>query len=1118
MNLVQSRNKRNYFLHWLKECLNNHSKDVLPTLEKEYEETYLEIKSASDAEVNKKIKNLLNQKNKKLVDASFGLEHCFREVGQLYEAVKGVPKDKVTETMSEFIDILPQVAAEALIDGFELEIMDGEASHVPATWIKAIFNYLETIFVNKNLFVLSILGVQSSGKSTLLNTMFGLQFNVSAGRCTRGAFVRLLQVDETLKNKLKKTLKIELKYDFILVVDTEGIRAPELMSEEFEQHDNELATFVIGLADFTIINIYGETPTELSDILQTVLHAFIRMKEVEKNPGCLFVHQNVTEKFANNKLKSSKQVLLNKLDKLTVAVCKEENRQYSKFQDVINFEEDHIVYYFTGLWRGDPPMAPINFGYSQSAQQLKNALLTLIARQQHYCTFTAFKQRILSVWEAILKEGFVFNFKNSIEMSAYGELEVQFNKWSWKLHEALECELIKCGHKIKNSEHDTENVKNDCIHQSCKELDTKCLMMLQDLDKFFKMHDHASILSKYYFSTQQKLEDLKGESHGKIKYYCKVLILQVENNRGKEEMLCQYQDKIRDEIMELVSNSSPNLSDENLQLLFEESWKKWLDDFKSKKMSFIQFPEDKQVCNSIENSLMKIFVNEKGLLISQLKDSSIEKRCCLEQHPFEVVQNLHINPCGNDPGVLQDLANSKTSELIKDASTSIEKKLCSLHVYNSGLTEGEFNTLFFSINDFNCDSKEFKFTSQYKADIALYICVDAARKIKTWVKKLKRESDIMLSLQQQRDKFFKIFKNKYSNITTEKAAANQICYSLADSIFNAVNKKMHLKMVSHLKKANRLKKTKTKTNFDTKSGFKLQVLIDLARLEKFDNYRTYFVDSNTSLKKWANLYIEQHCNSKGSTCDDSIFIELANKEIRKVISVVQDAISVAGSSTWLERFCNKLSFTIEVKQREWKKDLKDIEEDPVRMKSFKMYLGDELSELQKSGIIASKLEVLNFFELTEAAGNALYDSIMKNTCTAKCPFCKEECDNPASNHTVHSVNLHRPQCIGRTTWLQDKKLVINVCNTLVASENDIVFIENDVEQRIPFKEYDKKYTDWTIPGVSTINPPTYWMWVIVRFYEEILAWTNGNETEIDDVWKRITKKDAIDSLLHPNNT
>ena len=42
-----------------------------------------------------------------------------------------------------------------------------------------------------------------------------------------------------------------------LIVDTEGLRAPELQVEGVK-HDNELATFVIGLADTTIINIFGE--------------------------------------------------------------------------------------------------------------------------------------------------------------------------------------------------------------------------------------------------------------------------------------------------------------------------------------------------------------------------------------------------------------------------------------------------------------------------------------------------------------------------------------------------------------------------------------------------------------------------------------------------------------------------------------------------------------------------------------------------------------------------------------------------------------------------------------------------------------------------------------------
>ena len=43
-----------------------------------------------------------------------------------------------------------------------------------------------------SVYVLSVLGIQSTGKSTLLNTVFGIQFSVGAGRCTRGAFIQLI--------------------------------------------------------------------------------------------------------------------------------------------------------------------------------------------------------------------------------------------------------------------------------------------------------------------------------------------------------------------------------------------------------------------------------------------------------------------------------------------------------------------------------------------------------------------------------------------------------------------------------------------------------------------------------------------------------------------------------------------------------------------------------------------------------------------------------------------------------------------------------------------------------------------------------------------------------------
>ena len=160
---------------------------------------------------------------------------------------------------------------------------------------------------------------------------------------------------------------------------------------------------------------------------------------------------------------------------------------------------------------------------------------------------------------------------------------------------------------------------------------------------------------------------------------------------------------------------------------------------------------------------------------------------------------------------------------------------------------------------------------------------------------------------------------------------------------------------------------------------------------------------------------------------------------------------------------------------------------------------------------------LNFNDLTEIASNKLYENIMRKTCKAQCPFCKEECDNPVIDHTLHSVKLHRPQCIGRTTWLKDKKLVTDVCNSLVASKNYIVITENGTERRTAYKDYRKVYPEWNIPGETISRPPTYWMWVIARFYEDILTWTKGNETDIPDVWRRVTKEEAIQSLIHPSN-
>ncbi|CAM5119524.1 unnamed protein product [Eretmochelys imbricata] len=62
--------------------------------------------------------------------------------------------------------------------------------------------------------------------------------------------------------KVTEAVQELLGCDFILVIDTEGLKAPELTAlEDSYQHDNELATLVIGLSDVTIVNMAMENAT-----------------------------------------------------------------------------------------------------------------------------------------------------------------------------------------------------------------------------------------------------------------------------------------------------------------------------------------------------------------------------------------------------------------------------------------------------------------------------------------------------------------------------------------------------------------------------------------------------------------------------------------------------------------------------------------------------------------------------------------------------------------------------------------------------------------------------------------------------------------------------------------
>ncbi|TWW69494.1 GTPase 1 Interferon-induced very large [Takifugu flavidus] len=465
----------------------------------------------------------------------------------------------------------PELAAELMISGHPIELMDGDA------------------------------GIQSSGKSTMLNAMFGLQFAVSVGRCTKGAFMQLLKVSDELRDLLK--------FDYVLVVDTEGLRALELAGDSTLHRDNELATFVVGLGNMTLINVFGENPSEMQDVLQIVVQAFMRMKVVKLSPSCVFVHQNVADVAAAEKSMEGRRRLQEKLDKMVQLAAEEEVYDAQSFSRVISFNVQEDVKYFAQLWEGSPPMAPPNPGYSESIQDLKNFIISK-ASQSTGITLSQFKSKVQDLWNALLNENFVFSFKNTYEISVYRRLEVAYGNWTWTLRNkmlAVENQLyvkIENGTVDKISHHDLHNQLNEA-----------CEKITKSMTDYFDKDGDSEVLAQWRSRFETKIKEFLD---GMVEQVAKKLNAVIQQKEA-----CK---KLDERKTELEKNCYRRAKSSLLKSWLEDSHKKFKHNndvsiyADSKKSQF--FKAFKAFCKDSSSSV--VF---GGLICDQLKDSTIEASC-----------------------------------------------------------------------------------------------------------------------------------------------------------------------------------------------------------------------------------------------------------------------------------------------------------------------------------------------------------------------------------------------------------------------------------------------------------------------------------------------------------
>ncbi|XP_040839877.1 interferon-induced very large GTPase 1-like [Ochotona curzoniae] len=1076
-----------YFLPWLSMFLDDLTGGYMQHMHKMESSVWLHVQ---EEKKNMLKKNSLQDQQSRMGgisiennNCSLGVEQLLREVGQIYEALKETSSKKMALFLS-----LPEIAADLMISGVPIELMDGDASYVPLTWVTAIFDKLVDKLGDKKLFVLSILGLQSSGKSTLLNTLFGLQFTVSAGRCTRGAYMQLLKVEETFTG--------ELGFDFVLVVDTEGLRAPEFNNKS-QNRDNELATFVIGLGNLTLINIFGENPSEMQDILQIVVQAFLRMKQVKISPSCIFVHQNSWEVTAEGQTMEGRKNLMQRLDEMAkLAAEQEQCSDITCFNDVIKFDVNTQVYYFPHLWDGNPPMAPPNPRYSLSVQKLKNRILRMAKQEskEGIMKISDVKSRVQDLWKALVSENFIFSFRNTREVVAMSKLQTMYYQLTWELRShVLELQL-QLTNQIKNG-------KMQILNRSTvgTPVTEKYEAVKQEFEIFLNEDPDNEILIQWKANFEHKLFMLKETLISESLRKADELIHFKKSQEKLDKKKTDYERELLEKSRKLaLSIKNKELSIEEVQKKFHQLWTKWIHDVSS---TFPQV-EEPNIELDAENILLNYFKSETNIVETLSKFTG---------EVFQIDYTRHVK-MSTKYYLFRNHLEASDKETInvitKHIVTRFKETINDIHLQQRDYSSTDFHKILQIVDEEikSAPGKErYSFTKKYQVDICWHLFQKASQCFKEMHASFKRANDPVNYLESKKDDFFMSFKISCQGATSIKAFVDFLWKKLSPAVSTTIRQKTVPKIAGDMRS--------TCPEFNgNRANLEKHILMFLAEEENFERYCQYIHHPKSFFRSYIETQIRKYCSGSGAETIQA-FLKLNLDDIKNtLLSAIHKSTEEAKdksstASEWLDLFCDHLGSNFIFPRS----DLISIEHQEIKdMEFLKQAMSAALDPVMK--IVEQSCLSKPVDEMVPAIEKLLSEHLCG--CWEQCPFCRAICTNTIPNHDgEHSVPFHRPQGVNGWHWRMTDNLITACCTSLVASDSLFQRIDG---QKFPYKNYRNAggdYATWCITPDSSTQP--YWKWFVSHFkshLEEKYQLKFAGKGQIPESWARITKQEVLDDL------
>ncbi|KAM9765757.1 up-regulator of cell proliferation-like isoform 2-T2 [Menidia menidia] len=1074
---------RDFFLKWMKLMLDKNSRKELSTLRNQFKE---QCKS-KDA---KRVSEL----DQALLDSSLGIEHYMREMGLIYEF------SSQSENTTDDRSALPTLAAEMLLDGYPLELLDGDASNIPQRWVSAVLMELhQKVGGRSRLLVLTVLGVQSSGKSTLLNTMFGVQFPVSSGRCTRGAYMVLLRVGDDFKS--------ELNYDFVVLIDTEGLKSPDVaqLADSYE-HDNQLATFVIGLSDVTIINISMENSTEMKDVLQIAAHAFLRMKHVGKKPVCHFVHQNVGGVSAHSKCRGERKRLLDQLNEMTeIASEMEKLPSIKAFTDVLDYDVEKNIWYIPGLWNGTPPMAPVNIGYSEAVSDFKKHLLETTKKEDESMQIPEFLEWMKSLWKAVKYENFIFSFRNTLVAHAYDDLCKEFNQWEWEFRKEIFSWQKEAEVEILNADDAQMQNKNSLLEKKKEEvsqkIDNEQKTMKKNISSYYERKDRrVNLIEKYKAEFLNSVRSLANEIQNSVKSKLDIIMELKINRKRSEDLQKKHRTVIEEKVMKLLGECrGSTLSDDQLSHQFENMWKEATADIAG-------LPEQ-DIAGCVLRQLRKNFSNlnvSEYLQNIDLMEAGKAPFKVTSEHVDGVVKKLRTYFFSSFQ-TFADRAFETCTRFVQDKAQTNED-------YHDSLTQDLLN----KIDEFLTQSnKEYKTNQKFEIDLKLHLCGIASREFMKMHQRFLLKNDPRAQLEKYKTQYLSDFLDLYKERDDcQRKAENFAQLCLKPAVEDFIHRFLGIDIVEEILTSSH------SAEYSARSFFQYNIQKELLLKDDFQSFIRYISNYEVYVKDWIFHQILLKMS------ENETLSKLKKKNLQIIVTKIKDAMEEASKGedgVLLPDDKESITKFINNMRQILKKDLL-ISEEAEKSTLFQIQSTSKpfINSLRKSvkDLEKEKKELHDEFSKSKDISQTLLglpvkpqDELFKRVfgCGKLCPFCKTPCEAGGKEHKDHWAAVHRPQGLGRFRYESSDKLVETLCTTDVQSERRFRNTETEGIWH-PYKDYTKYYPDWHIPPDRTIEASDYWKFILVKHNTQFAKEYEAKPADVPQAWKKITKEDALKGL------